>query len=71
MKPEDFDAWASLELAAVESALDSLVPEDTPAGLGDAMRYAVLDGGKRWCWLAATPSAAIRPPRCVQPWQLN
>jgi farnesyl diphosphate synthase len=47
MKPEDFDAWASLELAAVESALDSLVPEDTPAGLGDAMRYAVLDGGKR------------------------
>ncbi|MBT9599424.1 MAG: polyprenyl synthetase family protein [Vitreoscilla sp.] len=47
MKPDDFDAWARLELAAVESALDTLVPEDTPAGLGDAMRYAVLDGGKR------------------------
>jgi farnesyl diphosphate synthase len=47
MKPDDFDAWVRLELAAVESALDTLVPEDTPAGLGDAMRYAVLDGGKR------------------------
>jgi farnesyl diphosphate synthase len=47
MKPDDFDAWSRMELAAVESALDTLVPEDTPAGLGDAMRYAVLDGGKR------------------------
>jgi farnesyl diphosphate synthase len=47
MKPDDFEAWVRLELAAVESALDTLVPEDTPAGLGDAMRYAVLDGGKR------------------------
>jgi farnesyl diphosphate synthase len=47
MRSDDFDAWVNLELAAVESALDSLVPEDTPAGLGDAMRYAVLDGGKR------------------------
>ncbi len=47
MKPEDFDAWVRLELAAVESALDQLVPTDPPAGLGDAMRYAVLDGGKR------------------------
>lgn len=47
MTPDDFEAWVRLELAAVESALDALVPEDTPAGLGDAMRYAVLDGGKR------------------------
>lgn len=47
MKPDDFDAWVRLELAAVESALDRLVPSDPPAGLGDAMRYAVLDGGKR------------------------
>ena len=31
----------------VESALDAWVPADAPAGLGDAMRYAVLDGGKR------------------------
>jgi farnesyl diphosphate synthase len=47
MKPDDFDAWVRLELAAIESALDRLVPTDPPAGLGDAMRYAVLDGGKR------------------------
>jgi farnesyl diphosphate synthase len=47
MKLDDFDAWVRQELDAVEKALDALVPEDTPAGLGDAMRYAVLDGGKR------------------------
>jgi farnesyl diphosphate synthase len=42
-----FDAWARDELAAVESALDAWVPADAPAGLGEAMRYGVLDGGKR------------------------
>ena len=26
---------------------DSWVPADAPAGLGEAMRYGVLDGGKR------------------------
>jgi farnesyl diphosphate synthase len=31
----------------VEDALSAWVPQDAPAGLGDAMRYAVLDGGKR------------------------
>ncbi len=35
------------ELDAVESALDAWVPADAPSGLGEAMRYAVLDGGKR------------------------
>jgi farnesyl diphosphate synthase len=47
MRSDDFDTWMTRELTAVESALDQLVPADTPAGLGDAMRYAVLDGGKR------------------------
>jgi farnesyl diphosphate synthase len=47
MKPDDSDAWMRLQLAAVEAALDALVPADAPAGLGEAMRYAVLDGGKR------------------------
>jgi farnesyl diphosphate synthase len=47
MKPDDFEGWMRLELAAVEATLDRLVPVDPPAGLGDAMRYAVLDGGKR------------------------
>ena len=43
--------WSARQLAAVESALSRWVacPTDAPApaGLGDAMRYAVLDGGKR------------------------
>ncbi len=43
----DADAWARAELEAVESALQQWVPEDAPAGLGLAMRYGVLDGGKR------------------------
>jgi farnesyl diphosphate synthase len=47
MKRDDFDTWSLAELDAVESALDACVPADAPAGLGDAMRYAVLDGGKR------------------------
>lgn len=47
MKPEQFDAWARTELDAVESALSAWVPADAPAGLGEAMRYGVLDGGKR------------------------
>jgi farnesyl diphosphate synthase len=42
-----FDGWARDELAAVEAALDAWVPVDAPAGLGEAMRYGVLDGGKR------------------------
>jgi farnesyl diphosphate synthase len=42
-----FDDWARTELAAVESALEAWVPADAPAGLGQAMRYGVLDGGKR------------------------
>ncbi|MES2909824.1 MAG: farnesyl diphosphate synthase [Pseudomonadota bacterium] len=43
--------WSAQQLAAIEQALSSWVacPVDAPApaGLGDAMRYAVLDGGKR------------------------
>jgi farnesyl diphosphate synthase len=42
-----FEDWAHAELAAVESALRAWVPADAPAGLGLAMRYGVLDGGKR------------------------
>jgi farnesyl diphosphate synthase len=43
----DFATWTSQRLAAVEVALSQWVPANAPAGLGDAMRYAVLDGGKR------------------------
>jgi farnesyl diphosphate synthase len=42
-----FDDWCRAELVAVESALQAWVPSDAPAGLGEAMRYGVLDGGKR------------------------
>jgi farnesyl diphosphate synthase len=44
---QDFDAWIDAELRAVEAALEAWVPADAPAGLGEAMRYGVLDGGKR------------------------
>ena len=47
MKRDAFDTWSLAELDAVETTLDAFVPADAPAGLGEAMRYAVLDGGKR------------------------
>jgi farnesyl diphosphate synthase len=47
MTSEEFDRWVHHELQATEVALEQWVPEDTPAALGVAMRYAVLDGGKR------------------------
>jgi farnesyl diphosphate synthase len=47
MKSELFDAWMVRQQRAVEAALSDWVPADTPAGLGQAMRYGVLDGGKR------------------------
>ena len=47
MKLDDFDAWTLHQLAEVEAALDACVCADAPAGLGEAMRYGVLDGGKR------------------------
>lgn len=44
-------AWSTQQLVLIEQALSRWVacPGDAPAlaGLGDAMRYAVLDGGKR------------------------
>jgi farnesyl diphosphate synthase len=47
MSLQAFDAWMQHELGAVEAALEAWVPADAPAGLGEAMRYGVLDGGKR------------------------
>ncbi|MFM7332381.1 MAG: polyprenyl synthetase family protein [Brachymonas sp.] len=43
----DFSAWNQARLNQVEAALGAWVPESAPAGLGQAMRYAVLGGGKR------------------------
>ena len=42
-----FELWMQSECAAVETALENWVPAQAPAGLGVAMRYGVLDGGKR------------------------
>jgi len=47
MNPRDLDTWMRQQQAEVESALERHVPGDSPAGLGEAMRYGVLDGGKR------------------------
>ena len=43
----DLHAWMAPRLDRVERALGDGVHADSPAGLGQAMRYAVLDGGKR------------------------
>jgi farnesyl diphosphate synthase len=51
----DFQTWSNQWLAEVESALSRWVTSESPSGqdhgapaaLVDAMRYAVLDGGKR------------------------
>ena len=43
--PDTFAAWRAARQAEVEQALSRFVRADAPAGLGEAMRYAVLDGG--------------------------
>lgn len=43
----NLDAWSDAQLLRVEQALTRWINPQAPAGLGDAMRYAVLDGGKR------------------------
>ena len=42
-----FSAWMPTQLDRLEAALSDWVPAHAPAELGTAMRYAVLDGGKR------------------------
>jgi len=70
-----FDTWMAQELRRVEAALSAWVPADAPAGLGQAMRYGVLDGGKRLrplLVLAAAqavdgrPAAALRAACAVE-----
>jgi len=43
----ELDTWSEQRLVLVEEALSNWISPDAPAGLGLAMRYAVLDGGKR------------------------
>lgn len=53
----DFASWAQPQRAQVEQALQDWVGVGAPAGLGEAMRYAVLDGGKRLRPLLALAAA--------------
>lgn len=57
MKRDAFDAWAREQVERVEEALERWVPTQAPAGLGEAMRYGVLDGGKRLRPLLALAAA--------------
>jgi farnesyl diphosphate synthase len=47
MNAFDLKAWMQPHLDRVEQALSKGIAADSPAQLGEAMRYAVLDGGKR------------------------
>jgi farnesyl diphosphate synthase len=57
----DLSAWMADAQARVEQALSAWVPADTPAGLGEAMRYGVLDGGKR-----LRPLLVLAAAECVR-----
>jgi farnesyl diphosphate synthase len=49
VNPTDFQAWSRETATRMEAALAELLPSKSiaPARLHDAMRYSVLDGGKR------------------------
>eukprot|EP01034_Spumella_vulgaris_P035292 gene35292-43511_t len=75
VKAFDLGGWSAQRLARVEEALSQWVVADAPAGLGESMRYAVLDGGKRLrplLVLAASeavngnPDAALRAACAVE-----
>ncbi|MES3012459.1 MAG: farnesyl diphosphate synthase [Pseudomonadota bacterium] len=69
MKIAEFESWMRAEAEAVEMALQAWVPADAPAGLGDAMRYGVLDGGKRvrpLLVLAASQAVHGRPEAAMR-----
>lgn len=67
--PFDLDGWSQQRLMHVEQALVQWIDPDTPAGLGLAMRYAVLDGGKRLrplLVLAASEAVAGHPQAALR-----
>ena len=47
MSSFDFKTWMQVHLDRVEAALSEGIQANSPAHLGQAMRYALLDGGKR------------------------
>ncbi len=65
----DLDAWSGAHLLQVEQALERWIDPAAPAGLGQAMRYAVLDGGKRLrplLVLAASEAAGGHPQAALR-----
>ena len=69
MSPVHFEDWMRDCLARVESALETWVPAEAPGGLGEAMRYGVLDGGKRLrplLVLAAAQAAQGQPEAAMR-----
>ena len=69
MSSVHFDDWMRDGLARVETALEAWVPADAPGGLGEAMRYGVLDGGKRLrplLVLAAAQAAQGQPQAAMR-----
>ena len=63
--------WSRHQLLAVEQALTAWVPADAPAGLGEAMRYAVLDGGKRLRPLLVLASLEACGAHTLSAWMLD
>ena len=64
----DFASWSQACLLRVEQALSDGVGVGAPAGLGEAMRYAVLDGGKRLrplLVLAARQAVAVADGKAI------
>ncbi len=61
MRSEAFQSWAHAHQVRIESALERILPESSamPARLHEAMRYAVLAGGKRVRPLLALASGEI------------
>jgi farnesyl diphosphate synthase len=66
----DMNAWSQAHLRSIEQALHNWVPTQAPAGLGEAMRYAVLDGGKRLRPLLVLASMEACSPNPVA-WTLD
>lgn len=67
--PDAFGRWMHDVSVRTERALEQWVPADAPAALGEAMRYAVLDGGKRlrpMLVLAAAEAVAGQPAAALR-----
>ncbi len=66
--PDQLAAWMRPELARIEAALARWVGAGAPHGLAEAMRYAVLDGGKRLRPLLVLAAARAAGSAGDAPW---